>query len=148
MTFVLGPMCGINRTAAEPPSHLECARYSARNCPFLSKPQMVRRENDLPKTVEPAGMAIRRNPGATLLWTTRKYTLFDDGRGGVLLEIGEPETMEWYFEGRAATRDEVRQSVETGLPILAEVAATEDGAMEELLARKAWLETRYPPEAL
>jgi hypothetical protein len=24
-TFVLGPMCGINRTTVEPPCHLECA---------------------------------------------------------------------------------------------------------------------------
>src|SRR5438046_1182517 len=46
-TFVLGPMCGINRTSAEPPCHLECARYSAKNCPFLSKPHMTRRENGL-----------------------------------------------------------------------------------------------------
>jgi hypothetical protein len=41
--FVAGPMCGINRTSSEPPSHLECARYSSRNCPFLNNPRMVRR---------------------------------------------------------------------------------------------------------
>src|SRR5258708_35755545 len=43
MTFVAGPMCGINRTSSEPPSHLECARWSARNWPFLSNPEMIRR---------------------------------------------------------------------------------------------------------
>lgn len=83
MTFVVGPMCGINRTSAEPPCHRECAQWSARNCPFLSKPQMDRRENDLPENiVEAPGFAIRRNPGVTLLWTTKGYTLFGDGRGG------------------------------------------------------------------
>src|SRR5262252_8862699 len=30
--FVVGPMCGINRVSSEPPSHLECAPWSARNC--------------------------------------------------------------------------------------------------------------------
>jgi hypothetical protein len=38
-SFVAGPMCGINRTSAEPPCHLECATWSARNCPFLKNPQ-------------------------------------------------------------------------------------------------------------
>jgi LAGLIDADG-like domain len=32
MTFVVGPMCGINRTTSEPPCHLECAQWSVRNC--------------------------------------------------------------------------------------------------------------------
>lgn len=150
MTFVLGPMCGATRTTAEPPCHRECAQYSARNCPFLSKPQMVRRENDMPaETVPAAGMPIKRNPGVTLLWTTRKYELFGDGSGGVLIKVGDPESMEWYCEGREATRAEVQHSVETGLPILAKVAAEQDaaenaGAMDELLRRKAWLEGRYP----
>lgn len=40
MTFVIGPMCAINRVSSEPPSHYECARWSARNCPFLNGRQM------------------------------------------------------------------------------------------------------------
>jgi len=46
MVFVAGCMCGINRTTSEPPCHLECGQWSAINCPFLSNPQMVRREDD------------------------------------------------------------------------------------------------------
>src|SRR5580692_7475343 len=38
--FVAGPMCGINRTSSEPPSHRECAVWSAQNCPFLNNPRM------------------------------------------------------------------------------------------------------------
>jgi hypothetical protein len=45
-SFVLGPMCGINRTTAEPPCHLDCARWSARNCPFLTAQMTRRREDD------------------------------------------------------------------------------------------------------
>src|SRR5690242_2247182 len=47
LVFPIGPMCGINRTTAEPPSHRDCALWSVRNCPFLSRPHMVRREDAL-----------------------------------------------------------------------------------------------------
>src|SRR5262245_60746512 len=45
VVFVLGPMCGITRTTSEPPCHIDCARWSAKNCPFLARPKMVRRED-------------------------------------------------------------------------------------------------------
>src|SRR6516164_3611940 len=41
LAFLAGPMCGINRTSAEPPSHYICAAWSARNCPFLNNPHAV-----------------------------------------------------------------------------------------------------------
>ncbi len=143
-TFVAGPMCGINRTSAEPPCHLDCAQWSARNCPFLSKPQMVRRENNLPEDAGCAGVQIRRNPGATLLWTVKDYKLFGDGNGGVLIDMGMPLATEWWAEGKPATREQVVASVESGLPILLEIAQQEEGAVDELMRRKAWLETKYP----
>src|SRR5713226_4149106 len=129
-TFVAGPMCGINRTSSEPPSHLECARWSARNCPFLSNPQMVRREDEF--TVKcggedsVAGVGLTRNPGVTMLWTTRTYEVFPDPRqkgSGYLLTMGEPESVEWYRCGKPATRAEVVESVESGLPALEAIAA-------------------------
>lgn len=130
-TFVVGPMCAVNRVSAEPPSHLECAHYSACNCPFLSKPQMVRRENDLPETVEdPPGIMIRRNPGVTLLWTTKSYQLEVDARGGVLFRISEPSGVAWYREGRPATRAEVEHSTMTGLPVLQELCQRPEEHMQ------------------
>src|SRR5262245_10337978 len=45
--FTIGPMCAINRVSSEPPSHVECAEWSARNCPFLSRPHARRREDDV-----------------------------------------------------------------------------------------------------
>lgn len=153
MTFVIGPMCGLNRTSSEPPSHIECARYSARACPFLSRPHMERRENGLDAigTVCPAGNMIRRNPGVTLLWTTRNYSLFGDGCGGTLFRVGDPTELEWFCEGRPATRAEVAESVRTGLPALESIAKDQDGpvlryAQNALLRMAADYERFYPTE--
>jgi hypothetical protein len=147
MTFVIGPMCGVNRVSSEPPSHTECARFSAKHCPFLARPHMTRREAgpDLEAMgATSAGVMIERNPGVTLLWTTRGYTPFGDGNGGVLFRIGDPASVEWYRERRPATREEVEESVRTGLPILADIAGRQEGAMKALAIQKAALERLYP----
>src|SRR5215831_3288717 len=47
LAFVIGPMCGINRTTTEPPLHRECAEWSVMNCPFLVRPHAKRRENGI-----------------------------------------------------------------------------------------------------
>src|SRR5437764_29347 len=41
MAFVIGPMCAVNRVSSEPPSHRECAEFSVRACPFLTKPKVA-----------------------------------------------------------------------------------------------------------
>ena len=134
--FVAGPMCGINRTSAEPPSHLECGRWSAKNCPFLSNPRMVRREDERVNNNQlrenSAGLALSRNPGVAMLWITRQFEVFDDGAGKPLLQMGEPEAVEWYACGRVATRAEVAASIDSGLPNLEAVARTQSGAMAHL----------------
>lgn len=136
--FVVGPMCAVNRVSAEPPSHLECADYSARACPFLSTPRMRRRDGGLPEAaVEPAGTMIPRNPGVALVWVTRAFAIFA-APGGVLFDIGEPVQTRWYAEGRDATRAEVMASIDSGLPLLAAEAA-KDGpaAVAELEVMRA-----------
>jgi hypothetical protein len=134
--FVAGPMCGINRTSSEPPSHLECARWSAQNCPFLSNPRQVRREDE---TINNAclrdnapGIAIARNPGVAMLWITRQFEVYNDGRGKPLIQMGEPESVEWYACGRSALRREVQASIDSGLPNLYALARTEKGGIEFL----------------
>lgn len=134
--FVIGPMCAVNRVSAEPPSHRDCAAWSARNCPFLCRPQMVRRDRHMPEGAEnPAGLMIRRNPGVALVWVTgyRSWHTFDDGNGGRLFDIGDPVTALWFAHGRDATRAEVLASIDSGLPLLAEMAE-QDGpdAVSEL----------------
>jgi hypothetical protein len=131
-TFVIGPMCAVNRTSSEPPCHIACARYAAEACPFLTRPHMRRREGGLPEG-EIAGIAIMRNPGVTLLWTTKKPSPRGDGRGGTLFYIGDPEHVEWWAEGRRATRAEVLEAIDTGLPQLRELAEAQGrGATRQL----------------
>jgi hypothetical protein len=150
--FVAGPMCGINRTSSEPPSHLECARYSSRNCPFLNNPRMVRREDDAINngqlTKNAAGFAIARNPGVSMLWITRQFEVFDDGRGGKLIQMGEPESVEWYACGKPATRAEVVESIESGLPNLEAMARLEAGGMEALERYRRRFEKWVPADSL
>lgn len=126
--FVIGPMCAINRTISEPPSHKDCAVFSATACPFLSRPRMKRNEKDLPEERQgAAGFGIRRNPGVACVWITRSYTPFRApmGNAGILFEIGKPEEVLWFAEGRAATRSEVLASIDSGFPQLEELAIRE-----------------------
>jgi hypothetical protein len=138
--FVAGPMCGINRTSSEPPSHLECARWSARNCPFLNNPNMVRRQDNVINNAafreSASGCPIARNPGVAMLWITREYEVFDDGNGKPLLMMGRPHEVEWYREGRPATRAEVNESIENGIEALKVLARQEPGGLEDLARRR------------
>lgn len=116
-TFVIGPMCAVNRTSSEPPCHHECATFAALACPFLTRPRMTRNGKGLPEYRHAPGTAITRNPGATALWTTKKPAL-RQVHNGTLFYIGDPTLVEWFAEGRTATRAEVEHSIETGLPFL------------------------------
>jgi len=123
--FVIGPMCSINRVSSEPPSHLECARFAVQACPFLTQPNRKRNEDGLPEEAEqPAGIMIPRNPGVSMIWVTESYTPFK-AHGGALFRIGEPTSVEWWAHGREATRQEVIDSIASGLPLLVDVAAKE-----------------------
>lgn len=124
--YVIGPMCAVNRVSSEPPSHRACAVYAAKACPFLIKPHMRRRPHGMPdEAVEPAGVRIERNPGVALVWVTG-LTQVRNVPGGVLFDVGHPASVSWYCGGRAATRAEVVESIESGLPIL-RAAAEKDG---------------------
>jgi hypothetical protein len=127
--FVVGPMCGVNRISSEPPSHVDCARWSAINCPFLNLREKRRRGSvveELPGARDAAGIAIERNPGVTLLWHTSSFFVFDDGlgKGGKLVEMGEPRALEWYCRGRNAESVEIREAIDAGLPSLYALAKT------------------------
>lgn len=123
--FVIGPMCSVNRVAPEPPSHPDCARYSARVCPFLSTPNFRRRESNLPEgMVDPAGIMLKRNPGVALVWFTRNWDVVQVSNG-LLWFLGDPAEVAWYAHGRQATNAEVMASIESGLPILQEMAEAE-----------------------
>lgn len=128
--FVIGPMCAINRVSPEPPSHLYCAAFSAVYCPFLATPSMRRRTTGLDGDLESntAGVAIERNPGVALVWSSRTWAprrveQYDEAgvrTEGVLFNVGEPTLISAYAAGRLATAEELAASIESGLPILRE----------------------------
>lgn len=154
-SFCIGPMCSITRTISEPPSHLECVRYAAQACPFMTRPRAKRRESNLPgDIIYPAGEGLKRNPGVVCVWTTLKSTPHTvDGQ--LLFSIGDAEHTEWYAEGRPATRAEVDESINSGLHLLRGPADAQDavepgaGAVAELQRRlvkeTAWLDRQQWP---
>jgi hypothetical protein len=137
MCFVIGPMCAVNRTSAEPPSHYDCSRYAVASCPFLTQPRMRRNEVDMPEHRKAAGVMLRRNPGCVMIWVTLSYKPFK-APGGILFRPGDPTKVEFFCEGRKATRDEIMASIDSGMPILrgmAEQDGTEAVAeLEEMYA--------------
>lgn len=134
-TYVVGPMCAVNRVSTEPPSHQGCGEFSATHCPFMRQPDRTRREGRLPEGwSNPGGIMIERNPGVMLLWHTKRAPQpFRDEQGGWLLHLPDPVGVDWWTQGRPATRNEVLAAIDSGLPILQE-AAEQDGprALEAL----------------
>jgi hypothetical protein len=147
--FVIGPMCAINRTTSEPPCHLECAEWSARNCPFLSRPSMRRQADSDERLQETAaGLPIARNPGVTLLWCTRRGGYYPFAtRNGSLIRLAEPDRVVWFAEKRPATRAEVLASIAGGLPILRDQAAKDGPDALRQLDRMQVLAERWYPTA-
>jgi hypothetical protein len=132
VAFLIGPMCAVNRVTAEPGSHLDCALYAAKVCPFLTTPGMRRRESGVEDAVVPAGVSIRRNPGVALVWVSRTWSTFPDGGGGRLINVGDPVSATWLAEGRPATRTEVMASIDSGMPILRDMCEQDLGALDAL----------------
>jgi len=124
-TFVAGPMCLVNRVSAEPPAHPGCAMWSARACPFLSNPSKGRRETGLPdNTGVIGGEAIMRNPGVTGLFAVKRWWV-ERVPNGQLIRFSNIVGAQWFCEGRTATRAEVQDSLDTGLPRIQAVAESE-----------------------
>jgi len=130
-SFVIGPMCAVNRTTSEPACHRDCATWAARVCPFLTRPRMRRRDEGLPEDASSAGgLTIARNPGVAIVWTTTSFETFStraaDGPGiadGWLITIGPAEHVAAYAESRRATTDELRESIASGIPFLVDAAS-------------------------
>lgn len=136
-TFLIGPMCCVNRITSEPPCHVDCAEFAALACPFLILPKAQRRDANMPPgTSDPAGLMIERNPGVCCLWTTSRFRLVDVGNG-LLYRLGDPTRTAFYAEKRLASRAEVLASIDSGMPILRRLA--EDDGIKAVVA----LESEY-----
>jgi hypothetical protein len=144
LAFTIGPMCVVNRVTSEPPSHLDCAEYAVKVCPFLSQPRMRRNAKgvaerlDSGEMIQPAGEHLDRNPGAVAIYVTSTYSPFPvgKGKGGFLIHLGEPKHIAFYREGRPATRAEVLESIDSGMPILRKMAIEEGEAANKALDLK------------
>lgn len=144
--FVIGPMCAVNRVSSEPPAHRECAEFSAKACPFLTRPKAVRREAAMPEDAQdPAGIMLERNPGVALVWVTTDFRVVREGEG-VLFRISDPVETAWYAEGRAATHEEVMASIKSGLPFLQELATRDGPDAVRALAHMTRVALQYVPE--
>src|SRR5919109_3273669 len=108
LAFVIGPMCAVNRITSELPNHRECAEWAVKACPFLSMPKARYRPGLPDGSQEPAGICLDRNPGVAMIWITRTYSIFraEHGNAGYLVDLGEPEEILAYCEGRKATHAE------------------------------------------
>jgi hypothetical protein len=147
LAVTIGPMCAINRTISEPPSHRDCAVFSATACPFLSNPKTKRNTRDLPDDIQDAaGFGIKRNPGAIAVWITRDVRLFKVDNG-VLFRFGDPSEVLWFAEGRKATRAEVQASIDSGLPILRELAEKQGDEAIAALALQTERARQFLPAA-
>jgi hypothetical protein len=145
--YAIGPMCVVNRVTSEPASHRDCAEFAARACPFLTKPRMRRNEKELPVERATVGMPIPRNPGCVCLYETLRVKPFKAGEG-YLFRLGDPSRVDWWAEGRRATRAEVLASIDSGYPILLDTATQYDGPEGVVeLARMRDLAMQYLPAA-
>lgn len=125
--YVAGTMCAVNRTSTEPPSHVECAIYAAKACPFLARPKMARPMNHEGVGEAMPGVMLDRNPGVAVVWITSSPSYDPAAR---LFGLGEPERVLWFAHSRPATRVEVMESIDSGLPSLRALA--EQGGPDDL----------------
>lgn len=146
-SFVIGPMCSINRVSSEPPEHRDCAEYAVKACPFLARPNAKRNTAaHVGKSEDIAGIAIEHNPMANLIWTTKDFKPMRVDHG-YLFQLGEPTAVSWWQEGRTATRAEIDAAIAKGLPLLrkaAEADGPEGIAEMEAVVKRA---QRLLPEA-
>ena len=132
MAFVIGPMCIINRIASDPPVRLETARWSARVCPFISRPLAKRPDPD--RVGNTPGIPVSTNPGLCAIYVTSTISMH---RG--LIQLGNPSHIEWWTKGRRADPDETGMGFDAGSESLRALASDEGpGAIahfERLLSR-------------
>ena len=97
---------------------------------------MRRNAKDLPRAAPTPGVAIDRNPGCIALYETTGYRRFNTTTGA-LIRLDPPDRIDWWAEGRTATRAEVMDSIESGYPLLMGIARHEgDAAVKELVRQK------------
>jgi ferredoxin len=113
--FVIGPLAAIQGVSNEPPSHVECAEFAVRACPFLLLPKAQHRPTEIPNIQKMPG-SMKRNPGACCVYTVTAYSHHKkpDGRG-TIFRYGPAVRVNWYTQGRPAKRSEVLAAINASL---------------------------------
>lgn len=139
VAFVCGPSSAITRRTVEPPSHLDCAEFALKACPFIMYPERGR--GGFPDGMEHAAAVINldRNPGCWLLWVTDGYEASPFG-DAVMFKMREPSRLEWRHRGGVPTRDQARAALAAPIVELYKKVANEqqrrqlDGAIAAAVA--------------
>ncbi|WP_448167718.1 hypothetical protein [Burkholderia ambifaria] len=143
-SFLIGAMGAMNRVHSEPPSHRDCAFYAVQVCPFLALPKARRREAGKPgAAVKPDGLDIE-NPGVIIEWVSSTARVFQ-GAHSLLFELGEPDHVRWFKEGRLATRDEAASAVNAGVEKLLAIAGEDAVARGAVRLRAQTVAGYLPP---
>jgi hypothetical protein len=115
-TFVMGTLNIINRVTSEPACHYDCARFAAQACPFLILPKSGYKET--PEGASMHAEVTGRNPGVCALWTTKTFKMVPAGQGRKLIVVSDPVAVDWYAQGKLATRAAVKESLDDGLALI------------------------------
>ncbi|MGZ5963123.1 MAG: hypothetical protein ACXWKY_06055 [Caulobacteraceae bacterium] len=144
--WVMGPASVIEGASPEPPCHLDCGRFSAMACPFLSNPEARRNQRQLPRNFSSGSEMITANSAATALWVTKGRGADPiETRQGLLFKLREPDRIEWYARGGRAPGREVRSAFAAIAPRLRASAEREgQTAIRDFERRLLLAESRAP----
>lgn len=122
--FVIGPLPAIQGITNEPPSHRECAEFAVGVCPFLLLPKAQHRSIDNPN-VQKRPRASETNPGVSCLYTVKGYAYHKKPKG-IIFSTGRAVRVDWYRQGRRATRSEVLAAINVSLLTIGRTGNEED----------------------
>lgn len=143
VAFVVGPMCIINRVASDPPIIPEIAEWSARICPFLSRPLAKRPDWDGDQRATP-GVLVPDNPGLCAVWVTRDYEMSTRDYG--VIHFWEPQRVTWWRKGEDVTHSqEARNIYEARAAVLEESAIQEGPGAHRFFLKLKAASDRYAP---
>lgn len=146
--FIVSPMSAVNRISNEPASHIDCAKFVARYCPFLTLPKSIRRATSTSASADaPRNVIGIGNRGVSLVWVTHKYKVVRVA-DTMLFDLGDSWQTFWYARGQCATRDQVEAAFSAGLAPMYEVArAGSEMTVSDLDAVVAHVTRLFPKHA-
>jgi hypothetical protein len=144
--YLLGPQAALQRMSHEPPSHVECAKFAVKSCPFMVNPEMKRREDETTRSILTDEHSIIENPGITVLWVVKEpdgATVTKQINEPTLFHLGNPVEVTWWKEGREATSKETTVAIETAVGRL--IAGLNKRAREKIILKGHELMARKKP---